>query len=110
MNTKIFGGLLMVAILAITSAAKAGTVVNHTHHNQHNFEHRLKRDVRNGELTKLEAKHYRTEAKRIHEEKRMALAHGTFTAAERTRINNEKSALAHNLRREEHRNNNKVRG
>ena len=107
MKTKIFGGLLMIAVLAITSAAKADTVAMH-HHRHHKFEHRLKRDVRNGEITPEQAKHFHMEAKRIHQEKRMAKANGTFTPAERMHIHNEKKMLSRSLRRDEH--NDKVRG
>ena len=101
MNTKIFGGLMLVAVLAITSAAKADTVTTN-HHRHHKFEHRLKRDVRNGEITPEQAKHFHMEAKRIHEEKRMAMANGTFTPAERVHIHNEKKMLSRSLHCDEH--------
>ena len=100
MKTKIFGGLFLVAVLAITSVAKANTVTN-AQHRHHKFEHRLKRDVSNGEITRAEAKSYHHEAKRIHEEKRMAKANGTFTPAEHQHIRQEKRMLSRNLRREE---------
>jgi hypothetical protein len=100
MNTKIFGGLILVAVLAVTSAAKADAATN-PHHRKHKFEHRLKRDIRDGEITRAEAKQYHNEAKRIHEEKRMAKANGTFTPAEKQHIRQERKMLSHNLRREE---------
>jgi hypothetical protein len=110
MNTKIFGGLLMIAVLATASVANADTVANHQHH-KHKFGHRLKKDVRNGEITREDAKHFKMESKRIHAEKRNDIAKGTFTPAEHVRIHNEKKMLSHNLRKEEHAaNNNKVRG
>jgi hypothetical protein len=102
MNTKIFGGLMLVAVLAITSAAKADTVTYQQQHKKHRLEHRLKRDVRNGEITPEQAKHFRMEAKHIHEEKRMAMANGTFTPAERMHIHNEKKMLNRALHRDEH--------
>jgi hypothetical protein len=100
MDTKIFVGLMLIAVLAITSAAKADAAT-YAHHRKHKLEHRLKRDVRNGEITRAEAKQYHNEAKRIHEEKRMAKANGTFTPAEKQHVRQERKMLSHNLRREE---------
>ena len=102
MKTKILGGLLMIAVLAITSAAKADTVTGIQHHKKHRLEHRLKADVRKGEITRVDAKHFRKEAKRIHEEKRMAMANGTYTPAERMKIHHEKKMLKRDIYRDEH--------
>jgi len=109
MKTKILGGLLMIAVLTISSAAKANTIDHPQFHNKHQLEHRIKQDVRKGEITRVEAKHFHMEAKRIHEEKRMAMANGTYTPAERVRIHNEKKMLVRALKRDEHVEN-KVRG
>ena len=109
MKVKILGGILMVAVLAITSAAKADTVAKAQYHKKHRLEQRIKRDMRKGEITRIEAKHFRREEKRIHEEKRMAMANGTYTPAERMRIHKEKKMLSRQLRRDEHVND-KVRG
>ena len=56
MKTKIFGALL-IAALAFTSAAQAQTHTPVINRNQHKIERRIHQGVRNGTLTRNEARH-----------------------------------------------------
>jgi len=107
MKTKIFGALL-IAALAFTSAAQAQTHTPVINRKQHKIERRIHQDVRSGELTRNEARHLQHQDMRIQREKRMAMADGKMTFAERKRIRRQEKMLSRAINRDEH--NNKFRG
>jgi dihydroxyacetone kinase-like predicted kinase len=107
MKTKILGAFL-IAALAFTSAAQAQTHTPVINRKQHKLERRIHQGVRSGELTRNEARHLQREDMRIRREKRMAMADGKMTFAERQRIRRHERMLSRAINRDEH--NNKFKG
>jgi len=107
MKITIFGGVLAAA-LAVTSIANAQTrtpVINHRHMNQ---EHRINQGVRDGELTRNEARSLRRREHKLEMDKRMAKADGRVTPAERRHLRHEENRLNRDIYRDKH--NGRVRG
>lgn len=103
MKTKILGALL-IAALAFTSAAQAQTRTPVINRNQHKIERRIHQGVRSGTLTRNEARRLQREDMRIQHEKRMAMADGKMTFAERRHIRRQERKLARAINRDEHNN------
>jgi len=100
MKITIFGGLL-VAALAIASAADAQSrtpVINRTHHRQ---ERRITRDVRHGRITRMQAYHLRRDEARMNRDRRLALADGRMDRPERRHLRREERRIHHAIRRDE---------
>ncbi len=100
MKITIFGGLL-VAALAIASAADAQSrtpVINRTHHRQ---ERRITRDVRRGRITRMQAYHLRRDEARMNRGRRLALADGRMDRPERRHLRREERRIHHAIRRDE---------
>lgn len=101
MKIKIFGGIL-IAALAFTSIAEAQTHTPVITQRQRNQQHRINKGVRNGELTRSEARHLRADERRIREDKRMAKADGHITRAERQRLRRDENRANRDIRRDKH--------
>lgn len=85
MKIKIFGGLL-VAALAVTSIAQAQTRTPIITERQHAQDRRIDRGIRHHELTRREAYQLRENERNISRYKRMAMADGRITRAERRHL------------------------
>lgn len=107
MKMKILGGVL-VAALAITSAAQAQTRTPVINHREHRQEQRINQGVRSGELTRNEARSLRSGERNIREDKRMAKADGRVTRGERKYIRHEQNRMSRTIYRDKH--NSRVRG
>lgn len=88
MKIKIFGGLA-IALAAITSMANAQPIRN----NQHNQERRIYEGERSGRLTRAEARDLQYREEHLAREKRMAMADGRITYAERQHLLREEAKL-----------------
>ncbi|WP_295669689.1 hypothetical protein [uncultured Mucilaginibacter sp.] len=100
MKITIFGGLL-VAALAITSMAQAQTHIQGINRMQHKQEHRIAMDVRHRKISRRDAYHLRREEQRLNTEKRMAMADGRVTPAERRHLRREEKKINHTIRHDE---------
>ena len=101
MKIKIFGGLL-VAALVITSMAQAQTHTPVINHRQRRQERRINQGVRNGELTRNEARHLRGGERRIGEQRRMAMADGRMNRGERRHLRREENRTSRAIYRDKH--------
>ena len=100
MKITIVGGLL-VAALAIASAANAQSrtpVINRTHHRQ---ERRITWDVRHGRISRMQAYRLRHDEARMNRERRFALADGRMMRPERRHLRREERRIHRTLRRDE---------
>ena len=100
MKIKILGGLL-VAALAITSVADAQSKTPVINHRQYKQEHRITRDVRHGRITRMQAYRLRRREAGLNRERRLALADGRMTHAERRHLRREERRINHAIRRDE---------
>ncbi|MEO6850605.1 MAG: hypothetical protein ABI203_12155 [Mucilaginibacter sp.] len=107
MKIKILGSLL-VAALAITSVAQAQTRTPVINHREHTQERRINQGVRSGQLTRNEARHLRTDERRINRDKRMAKADGRVTTSERRHLRREENRTSRAIYRDKH--NGRIRG
>ncbi len=107
MKIKILGGAL-VAMLAITSVASAQTHTPVINHREHRQERRINQGVRNGELTRNEARHMRSREQKIRHDKRMAKADGRVTMKERRHLRREENRTSRAIYHKKH--NGRVRG
>jgi hypothetical protein len=101
MKIKILGGLL-VAALAVTSVAQAQTRTPVINHREHRQERRINHGVRNGELTKNEARHLRNDERNIRSDKRMARSDGRVTAGERRHLRRQENRTSRAIYRKKH--------
>jgi len=101
MKIKIFGGLL-IAALAFTSIAEAQTRTPVINQRQRNQERRIRQGVRNGELTKNEARHLRADERDIRQDKRMAKADGHISRAERRHLRRDENRANRAIYRAKH--------
>jgi len=107
MKIKILGSVL-VALLAITSIANAQTRTPVINHREHRQERRINQGVRSGELTHNEARHLRSDERKIRNDKRMAKADGKVTTGERRHLRREENRTSRAIYRKKH--NSRVRG
>jgi hypothetical protein len=101
MKLKIFGGILAAAI-AITSMAQAHTHTPVINHREHRQERRINRGVRNGELTRNEAHHLRTDERRIRNQKIAYKVSGRVTPGERRQLRHEENRTSRAIYRDKH--------
>ena len=100
MKIKIFGGLL-IAALVITSLADAQSRTPVINHRQHKQERRITRAVRHGRISRMQAYHLRRREARLDRERRMAMADGRITRGERRHLRREEKRTNHAIRRDE---------
>lgn len=101
MKIKILGGVL-VAALALTSVAEAQTKTPVINGRQHMQEARINRGVRNGELTRHEARNLRQDERRLTAEKRAYKADGRVTRAERRHMRRQENRISHAIHAKKH--------
>jgi hypothetical protein len=95
MKAKIFGSLL-VAVLAITSAAQAQT------RNPYMQQQRVEQGIRHGQITRHEAVAIHRQQIQIDRERHMAMADGRITPRERMRLQKEEDRLSYAIARSKH--------
>lgn len=88
--------LILLANLYVNAQSKTIT------QNQIEQHKRIKQGVRNGQLTKAEAKKLRTEQRIIRAEKRMAKADGKITRQERRMIKQNQRVASANIHHEKY--------
>lgn len=101
MKQVIFGAVIAISILA-GSEANAQTrtpVITHRQVQQH---HRIQQGVRNGSLTRTEARHLRYRESKIRHDKRMARRDGVVTPYERRHIRKEQQRASYAIYRQKH--------
>jgi uncharacterized membrane protein YebE (DUF533 family) len=81
MKKMILATLLVALFMGLSEYAGA-----HPRHRQRNQVHRIKEGVRNGEITRHEARHLKKEQRHIASMKRNARADGHVSPRERARI------------------------
>ena len=107
MKIRIVGGAL-VAMLAVTSIANAQSRTPVIDRREHRQERRIAQGVRSGELTRHEARNLRRSERSIRTEKRMAMADGRVTPAERRHLRHKENRVSRHIYRAKH--NDPVRG
>jgi len=100
MKITIIGGLL-VAALAITSAAQAQTRTPGINRTQHRQERRITRDVRHDRITRMQAYHLRRDEMRLDRQRRFAMADHRVNPMERRHLRREERRINHAIRRDE---------
>ncbi|HVW96064.1 MAG TPA: hypothetical protein VHA56_08855 [Mucilaginibacter sp.] len=101
MKIRIFGGLL-VALIAITSIASAQSHTPVIRHRNHVQERRINHGVRNGSLTRTEARHMRARERKIDHDRRLARADGRISPAERRHLRREENRSSRAIYRHKH--------
>ena len=101
MKLNIIGGLL-IAAMAVTSAATAQTQTPVINARQHNQERRINQGVRSGELTHHEARKLRNDERNIRADKRMARANGHVSRGERRYIRHQENRTSRAIYRDKH--------
>lgn len=101
MKIKILGGVL-IAALAVTSAAQAQTRTPVVNHRQVRQERRIAQGVRSGELTRHEARSLQRGERNIQADKRMAKANGRVTPAERMHLRHKQNRMSRAIYRDKH--------
>lgn len=101
MKTKIFGGLL-IAILAVTSAAEAQNRTPVVNHRQYEQQARIREGERHGQLTRAEAYRLQRNEAYLQREKRIAMADGRITPAERRHLQYMQNRLSYNIYNKKH--------
>ncbi|MBS7564520.1 hypothetical protein KHS38_08885 [Mucilaginibacter sp. Bleaf8] len=98
MKAKILGSLL-VAIVAVTSIAKAQSRVPYIKYRERVQDERIHYGVRTGELTRHEAVALRRQEMKLDRDRRIALADGRITPHERRYLQREANKLSYNIHR-----------
>ncbi|HVS91261.1 MAG TPA: hypothetical protein VHE59_04465 [Mucilaginibacter sp.] len=101
MKIKILGGVL-VAALAVTSAASAQTRTPVVNHRQVRQERRIAQGERSGELTRHETRSLQRGERKIQADKRMAKANGRVTPHERQHLRREQNRMSRAIYRDKH--------
>lgn len=101
MRKIIFGAVIAIALLAgnEVNAQSRTPVITHRQVRQH---HRIQHGVRNGSLTRNEARHLRYRETKIRHDKRMARRDGVVTPYERRHIRREQSRASYAIYRQKH--------
>jgi hypothetical protein len=100
MKITIIGGLL-VAALAIASAAQAQSRTPGINRTQHRQERRITRDVRHDRITRMQAYHLRRDEMRLDRQRRFAMADHRVNPMERRHLRREERRINHAIRRDE---------
>lgn len=102
MKTTIYsilaGALLTVTFVPAATAAERRPINARQHHEQV----RIRQGVKSGELTRRETVRLEQQQARIRVNERFAKADGTFTPAERLRIQKELNTASHTIYRQKH--------
>ena len=101
MRKIIFGTIVAIALLAgneVNAQARTPVIT----HRQVHQRHRIQQGVRNGSLTRAEARHLRYREAKIRHDKRMARRDGVVTPYERRKVRNEQNRASYAIYRQKH--------
>ncbi len=95
--------IFAAAVLSIMLVGQtAGAAPRDGHYHQYNQHRRIQQGVRSGQLTRPEAVHLRIQQAKIRNYKKMAMADGRVTPAERRLIHREQAKANYNIYRTKH--------
>lgn len=96
-------GLVAVLLAGVVTAPQAADGREHSiNQRQHNQQQRIHQGVRQGGLTRGEARQLQRQARDVRREERAFRSDGRFTAAERQQVQRDLDQVSRNIRRERH--------
>jgi hypothetical protein len=105
MKKTILFAALIIAATGFTTQVSAQYADRHSDEQQYDHHKRIRNGMRNGELTRSEARHLRMREARFRHDKHMAMRDGRLTPRERRHLRKEEKRNGMAIYRNKHNNN-----